>query len=355
MPTIERRITPEGKTAFRAKVRLKGFPSESASFTRLTDARKWAHATESAIREGRHFKTSEAKRHTLADMVDRYIKEVVPTKPKNARNTARNLKWWKQAIGSYSLADISPTLIAQSRDALLSSNTIRGTLRSPSTVIRYMASLSHAFTIAVKEWGWLDDTPMRKVSKPRSVRGRARFLDDDERDRLLQACQVSKNRNLYTIVVLAISTGMRLGELMSLRWSQIDLSRQRITLHDTKNGDRRGVPLAGHALEQIAAVSKIRHIKSDLLFPGLNPLKPIEISSSWCTALKKANIEDFRFHDLRHCAASYLAMNGASSAEIAEVLGHRTLQMVKRYTHLADGHTSKVVAAMNEKIFGARP
>ena len=351
MPTIERRTAPEGDVSYRVKIRLKGFPPQSASFERLTDARRWAQSTEAAIREGRYFKSSEAKRHTLAEMVDRYITEIVPTKPKNARNTARNLKWWKQQIGSYTLADVSPALIAQSRDALLAANTCRGTRRSPSTVIRYMAALSHAFTVAVKEWGWLDDTPMRKVSKPKSPRGRVRFLDDEERDRLLKACNESKNRFLYVITVLAISTGMRLGEIMSLRWSQIDFIRSRITLHDTKNGERRAVPLVGHAHEQVQALSKIRRLGTDLLFPGKNPEKHIEISGPWHTAMKNANVEDFRFHDLRHCTASYLAMGGASLAEIAEVLGHKTLQMVKRYTHLSEGHTSTVVETMNNKIF----
>lgn len=351
MATFVRHESSDGAISYHVKIRLKGVPPQFATFKRLTDAKRWAQSIEAAIREGRYFKTSEAKRHTLAEMVDRYTNEVIPTKPKNAINTKRNLNWWKNKIGKYTLADVTPALIAQCRDALLSSNTCRGTRRSPSTVVRYLAALSHAFTIAVKEWGWLDDTPMRKVSKPKPTRGRVRFLDDAERDRLMTACKESKNRFLYTITVLAISTGMRKGEIMSLRWNQIDIKRNRITLHETKNDERRAVALVGHACEQIKELSKIRRIDTDLLFPGLNPLKAIDISSSWYTALKKSNIEDFRFHDLRHCTASYLAMNGASLAEIAEVLGHKTLQMVKRYSHISDSHTANVVEKMNHRIF----
>jgi integrase len=101
----------------------------------------------------------------------------------------------------------------------------------------------------------------------------------------------------------------------------------------------------------------VRRIDSNLLFPAKEitpqkPQKPINLRRDWEAALKVAEIQDFKFHDLRHSAASYLAMNGASLAEIAEVLGHKTLQMVKRYAHLSEGHTARVVESMNQKIFG---
>lgn len=353
MPSIERRVADDGSTTYRVKIRLKGFPTETASFARLTDAKRWGQTMEAAMREGRYFKTSEAKKHTLADLVDKYISDLLPSKPKNAINTKRNLLWWKTQLGNYTLADITPAIIAQHRDSLLNSTTMRGTKRSPSTVIRYLAALSHAYTIAMKEWGWVDDTPLRKVTKPKAPRGRVRYLDDNERQALLDVCRHSKSKHLYAIVVLAISTGMRHGEILNLHWNQVDLKRGKITLHDTKNGDRRSVPLASHALEQIQALSKIRRIDTDLLFPSQNAKKPIDTRKPWYTALAKANIDNFRFHDLRHCTASYLAMNGATLAEIAEVLGHKTLSMVKRYSHISDSHTSEVVASMNNKIFSS--
>ena len=105
----------------------------------------------------------------------------------------------------------------------------------------------------------------------------------------------------------------------------------------------------GYALELLQEHSKVRRLDTDLLFPGKNPEKPIDLRKPFDNALKQAEIADFRWHDLRHCTASYLAMNGASLAEIAEVLGHKTLQMVKRYAHLSDGHVSSVVESMNKK------
>lgn len=357
MASIEKRTSQDGATSYRVKIRLKGYPVQTASFERLTDAKKWVQQTESAIREGRHFKTSEAKRHTLAELINRYVHDILPQHPKKARDYQAHLTWWKDEIGSHTLADVTPSLISECRDKLGSAVTVRGKPRAPATVVRYMAALSHAFTIAVQEWGWLDDSPMRKVRKPSLPRGRVRFLSDDERARLITACKESSNPYLYPVVVVALSTGMRQGEIMGLTWDVVDLNRGRVILHETKNGERRAVAITGRALEVLKELGKVRRIDSNLLFPSKEnrpqkPQKPMDLRTPWKKAVKNAELQDFHFHDLRHSAASYLAMNGASLAEIAEVLGHKTLQMVKRYAHLSEGHTARVLASMNNKIFG---
>jgi integrase len=347
-------IEPRGR-GFRARVRLKGFPPQSAAFERLTDARRWAQQTEAAIREGRHFKTAEAKKHTVAELIDRYVQDVLPTKPKSKAKQERQLRWWKSRMGAYLLSNVTPAMLAQYRDELGREPTRRGPKHSPSTVLRYLAVLSHTFSVAVRDWGWLDDNPMRRVTKPKEPRGRIRFLSDEERPRLLAACKEAECPYLYTVVVLALSTGMRYGEILNLRWRDIDLVKARIILQDTKNGDRRNIPLTGHAYEQIEKLSKMRRIDTDLAFPNTlqgDRAKPYEIRKSWNTALKKAQIENFRFHDLRHSTASWLAMGGATLREIAEVLGHRTLQMTKRYAHLSEAHTTNVVRALNDRLFG---
>jgi integrase len=372
MASIRKRTNKDGSTSYRVDVRLKGFPPQRATFCRLTDARNWGKNTESAIKEGRYFKTAEAQKHTLGDLIDRYIRDVLPTKPNEGGAQKQQLEWFKDEIGVYTLADVTPAKIVECRDKLLlsiSSKTKKPL--APASVVRYMAALSHAFTIAVNEWGWLEDSPMRKVKKPALPRGRVRFLSDDttgsdgktvdgERSRLLKACEKSDNSYLHTVVVLALSTGMRRGEIMELTWDDVDLHQGRITLFETKNGEIRVVPLVGKALDLLKEHSKVRNLKTSLLFPGKPKrsedgkvvYKPIDLRAPWLVALKKADVEDFHFHDLRHSAASYLAMNGASLAEIAEVLGHKTLQMVKRYAHLSEAHTAGVVASMNEKIFG---
>ncbi len=353
MAYIQARKGKDGSTNFRVQVRLKGHPMQTATFERKTDAKRWAQQTEAAIREGRYFKTVEAKRRTLADMVDRFDENELPKIPRSSQIIGPQLQWWKNQIGYLALADVTPAVIAEQRDRLHREGTDRKKDIGPSTVNRYLTALSIAFSAAVKEWGWMDDTPMRKVKKLPEPKGRVRFLDDDERSRLLSACKASNNTHLYPIVILALSTGGRKTEITGIRWRDVDLTRNVITLHDTKNGERRALALAGHAREAIEEMARVRHIHTDLLFPAEKSAnKPTNIRYAWEEALKAADIEDFHFHDLRHSCASYLAMNGASLAEIAEVLGHKTLQMVKRYAHLSEAHTAGVVERMNQKIFG---
>jgi integrase len=354
MATIKERTSKDGSIRYTVEVRLKGYPRQTATFKRKTDAKKWAQQTEAAIREGRHFKTVEAKRHTLAELVDRYINDVLPCKSATLRrDQTTQLNWFKDEIGAFTLADINPAVITQCRDKLLTEIGQRGKVRTPASVVRYMSALSHAFTIAVNEWQWLEDSPIRKVKKPKEPRGRVRFLEDDDRARLLQACKESSNELLYMCVILALSTGMRQGELMGLKWSDVNLKDRYIILHETKNGERRRVPLSGPALELLQQHSKVRRLDTPLLFPSTrSPNQPINLRKPFISALERAGINDFHWHDLRHCTASYLAMNGANLAAIAEILGHKTLSMVKRYSHLSDGHVSSVIESMNAKIFG---
>ncbi len=353
MATIQERKSADGKSKYRVIVRMKGCAPQSATFERKTDAKKWAQDTESAIRDGRHFKAVEAKKHTLQEMVDRYIENVLPLKPKTYKNQKMQLEWWADQIGYHLLSDVTPALIAECRDKLLSETTKRKKKRSPATVVRYLAAISHVYSVAVNEWGWIEYSPVSKVKKPTEARGRVRFLDDDERAALLEACKESGNHSLYVIVVLAITTGMRQGEILGLTWKDVDLVRSCAVLHETKNGERRTVPIPQFAAQFLIDLSKVRRIDTPLVFPGnKDPQKPLDIRNIWDTAVTKAGLEDFRFHDLRHTAASYLAMNGATLAEIAEVLGHKTLQMVKRYAHLSDAHTAGVVERMSSKIFG---
>ena len=354
MATIEKRTT-NSATSYRAKVRLKGYPTQSATFARLTDAKKWVQDTESAIREGRHFKTSESKKHTIKELVERYIKEILPQKPKSTIDQKTQLGWWKNSIGSFSLADVTPALIIEYRSKLaLEKSERKGAKRSNATVNRYCSVLSHAFTIAVNEWNWMQENPMMKIKKLKEPRGRVRFLNDEERERLLEACQESSSPFLYILVVLGISTGARKMEIRSLEWKDVDLNRGMIILHDTKNGERRSLPLVGIAKDLMKAHYKNRNKNTELVFPAKNLQTPIDIRTPFETVLQKAEIEDFKWHDLRHSCASYLAMNGATLAEIAGVLGHKTLSMVKRYSHISDAHTAGVVERMNSKIFGAK-
>lgn len=342
MATVQRRTNKDGSYSYKVEVRKKGFPPQRATFKRKTDANKWARQTESAIEEGRYFKTTEARKHTLSDAINRYKKSVLPEK-KDSRKQGAQLDWWRDNLGAYTLADITPALLGEARDDLAKT-------RSPATVVRYLAALSHVFTIAVNEWGWLEDNPIRKVRKPKEPKGRNRYLTEDEIPALLEACNNSSNPYLHTIVVLALSTGMRQGEILNLRWPDVNLDDGRITLRDTKNGETRTVPLAGRALDSLREHSKVRRLDTDLLFPGRRCDSPVFIRAPWSAAVEASGIKNFRFHDLRHSAASYLAMNGASVNLIAKILGHKSIQVTNRYTHLSEEYAADAVTRMNERF-----
>ena len=355
MPSVQRRISPNGKISYRALVRLKNHKTKTATFLKRADAVSWSQEIETKIKQSKYFpdRLIESEKFTLNDLLDRYKSEVLSEK--RAKGQSGQLIWWKDQLGEYKLKDLTPSLIAGLKDKLTKDQSERtGRSRTSATVNRYLALLSHAFTVAVREWQWMAVNPLRQISKFKEAQGRTRFLSDEERERLLDVCSSSKNTHLFTLVTLALSTGMRRGEMLGLRWENIDIQNRRITLVITKNGERRGVPLVGKAYGLIKELFlKLEPEGQDLLFPSPNnSKKPISIRTAWETVLKRSRIENFRFHDLRHSTASYLAMNGASLLEIADILGHKTLQMVKRYSHLSEDHKTIVLENMNKNIFG---
>lgn len=344
MATIQKRVNADGKASYKVQIRLKGFPPETATFERKTDANNWAQKIEADMRAGRHFGIS--KRHTFKDLADEYHE--------HAKDKMR-LAYWIGVFGNDTLDTITPARISKQRDKLLSEDTNRLVTpptgnpildakreklkRSGATVNRYLASLSSCLNYGVKTLQWIERNPCEKIEKPKENKGRVRFLSDDERIALLKACEVHKD--LYLAVVLALSTGARQSEIMTLRYSQVDFARKVITLHDTKNGDKRALPLVGNAFALVQGRSKVRSIEDDRLFPPTKLAKKsdcLDLRQPWEKALKTAGIDDFHWHDLRHTAASYMAMSGVSLVEISKILGHRTMQMVSRYSHLSEGH-----------------
>ena len=353
MAQIIERLRKNGKKTFLVRIRMKGHPEAAASFERLTDARIWASTTETEMREGRYIKTNEAQKHSLSDLVERYIREVLPGKPNVSNDYAFQLEWWKTQIGNVLLSELTPVLISENRDLLSKKITSRKTQISHATVNRYLAALSTAISTAINEWGWMEDNILRKVSKLKESRGRVRYLSDEERNRFLSACRESSNSDLYTVVILAMSTGARKNEVWKLSWDKVDLKNRYILFEETKNDEPRSVPLQGHALELMLERSKTRSIETNLVFPSrINPQKNLNFRRPFSMALKAAKIENFRWHDLRHCAASYLVMAGVDMRTVAEILGHKTIQMTQRYAHLSPEHLKDAVAKMNHKIFG---
>jgi len=355
---IQRRKRADGGVSYRVQVRLSGAFPITKTFRRLTDAKEWFAKMAHQIHDQQDFPEREARRRTVVELVDRRLEMVARDKPHALGKQTQLLTWWKDQIGPFKLAQVTPAVIAQKRDELLAENI--GTdeeprRRSPATVNRYLAALAKAMAVAVREWHWLQDNPAHHVTKGTETTGRVRYLDDDERERLLKTCRQSPLAELELMVMLAISTGMRRGEILGLRWPDLDMKRHQAVLHKTKNRERRSVPLVPQVHGLLEAHAKVRRLDTDLVFPQPGKEVPIDPAHWFEKAVAAAKIEDFRFHDLRHTAASYLAMSGATAGEIAAVLGHKTLAMVKRYAHLSDAHTTTVVERMNKKFLGDAP
>lgn len=349
MATITKRTGKNG-TTYRVQVRVKGYPLESASFDRLTDAKRWAADTESAIKAGKHF--GAARRRTFDDLADEYEESMVGTL-KSDRDRVTHLARWRAEFGSKVLEDLTPAAISKVRDKLLKEATAAGTIRTPATVNRFLATLSACFTHGVKQLEWLERNPVSRVTKGKETKGRVRFLSDEERIRLLKECRESSNPHLYTAVVLALSTGARQDEIMSSRWPQVDFKRRTIQLleGETKNEEGRVLPLTGEAFQLLEARAQVRDIRDDRVFPVPALGRPFgSLKTAWAAALKRSEIKDFRWHDLRHTAASYLTMAGVSSTQVAKILGHKTLQMTARYSHLSPEHIVEAGDLLSDRL-----
>jgi len=344
----------QGKKGIRwqAVIRMGGRRTQVATFRTKGEAEEWSRGIETAISKGSYLPTYEAKRRTVKDLLERYKETEIPKK-KDRVNPARHADFWIDRLGDLKLFELSRAAIVEVRDELAKE-------RAPATVNRYLALLSHACTMAEREWEWIETNPLRKVSRMPESTGRVRYLSDDERHRLLRACRDSAHPHLYPIVLIALTTGARKGEILGLHWKDVDLCSNRAVLQDTKNKERRTLTLVPQVVDELRKLQKVRRIDGDLIFSdpkatvisrgGHKPPGYFYFEKDWRKARDAAQLKDFRFHDLRHSCASYLAMNGATTAEIAAVLGHKTLAMVKRYSHLSDEHVRGIVERTAAKV-----
>lgn len=347
-------IRKKGK-AWQAIIRREdGYPPSYKCFPTKQEAKDWASQEEARRRQEVYFPEQIAKKHTLTRAIDQYVELILPSKPKSADDILRHLNWWKEKLGSHSLARVTSELIAQYRKELIEGVTSKGTKRSSATVNRYMASLSIVLTYAVKECGWIPLNPMLRVSKLKESRGRDRILTREECDRLLVSCAKSKNALLLPIVTLAITTGMRQGEILNLTWSDIDLNQGIISLRETKNGRPRSVPIVGIAMEHLKKLAKNRVSNIPFVFPSKKRFGQITIRKAWDEALARCGIEDLRFHDLRHTFCTYAAKAGASNLQLRAAMGHQTSQMTDRYTHLDVTHTRQLSNYVEASLLGGK-
>jgi len=313
-------LTKRGDGQWQAKVRKKGYAVQSKTFSTKAMAATWARNVEAEMDRGVFLSTSIAENTRLTELIDRYLKEVAPTK-KSATDICYRGKLLKKKLGERVLATITPLTIKEYRDERL--ETVKG-----DTVRKEMSLLSRILKLAQQEWDiYLPrGNPVDSVGMPPKGKGRDRRLQPGEQERLLTAAK-EYGGFIEDLILLALETGARRGELVNLQWASINLLKRTAILSDTKNGDDREVPLSSAAIELI---KRQPHHITGLLFP----IRGDSVTQAFSRVCKNAKIKDLRFHDLRHEATSRFFEQGFETMEVSAITGHKDLAMLKRYTHL---------------------
>jgi len=218
---------------------------------------------------------------------------------------------------------------------------------SPASVNRELATLKNMFTMAIK-WSYVKTNPAKEVKLLKEPPGRLSYLKPEEFKALLTVC----NDHIRPIIVTALNTGMRKGELQKLKWTDIDFKNRKITVVESKNNESRVVPINKTLHKELFPLSK--RSKGEYVFSDKNGLPYGDIKKSFLTALKKAKIEDFHFHDLRHTFGSYLVMQGVNLKTVQQIMGHKDIRMTMRYAHLSPEYVQKAVETLDNlwSLFG---
>ena len=351
MATINARKGPDENDkmvviGYQAIVRKKGHPSQTKTFRTKRDAERWARQIESEMDRGVFVQRNESEQTTVKDLLDRYSREVLPTLKGGYREESR-IKALQNSLGAYSLAVLNSSMVAKYRDQRLSTISEKtGRLVGPQTVKHELGLLQRALKMAVMEWGIAlpGGIPTATVKKPSLPPARTRRLVGDEEERLLAECGKSRNVWLRPCVIFAIETAMRASEIVEtwklnketgkremvsigLQWSEVDLKKRTAHLPKTKNDEARDVPLSSRAIATLEALP--RNLDGRVFGTTYDG-----IHTSYVRACRRAGIAGLTFHDLRHEATSRLFEKGFNPMEVSTITGHKTLQMLKRYTHL---------------------
>jgi len=306
---------------WQARVRRKGTPEQTKSFLTRHDAERWARSVEVQIDKGSYVSATGAQRTTLRNLIDRYVREVLPAMKGAREDTIRLNAISRREISKLALSNLTPELLGKHRDDRLQEV-------CAGTVIRELAYLSSVINHARREWGIHMQNPLADVRKPASPPGRNRILTTEEQAKLLCAVKPRgrQSRWVEPIVILALETAMRRGELLALEWRDIDLHHQTAQLHTSKNGEARTVPLSMRAVSTLAQLP--RHISGKVF-----PITHHALAAAFKRAVNRSELTDVHFHDLRHNAITSIANKLPNLIELSAVTGHKSLRMLQRYYH----------------------
>jgi integrase len=276
------------------------------------------------IAEDKWFEKLQGEEKTLKEMMEKYLNEYA-SKKASAKSFQGYAKKPISYLGDYILVKVTPRVIHDYKVKR------RNEGIKPATVNRELATMKKAFNLAIKEWEWLRDNPVSRVSMEEENNKRDRWLTIEEEERLLEVCPAW----LRELVVFALNTGMRLGEIISLEWKGVDLSRKTITIFKSKNKDPRTIPINETVFKMLKNKGKVKSIKTNFVFytDAHTMLIKTTVDHAFQKALKKVGVENFRFHDIRHTFATRLIQSGKDLYKVQRLLGHKTPSMTQRYAH----------------------
>ena len=303
---------------FQAQVRREGVTPISKTFTSKKDAVVWVRGIEARIDTG-ETNVSAPKATTLADLLSRYSQEVTPAKKGREPEQRRLSRLLRDPISVTPLSKLTSAKLAEFRDRRIND----GVRAAQYDLIL----IKHCIKIARLEWGVpMPSNPVDSVRIPNGIKRRERRLRHGEYEALKKAAQKCKNTLIWPMVDFAIETGMRRSEILSLRWENLSDEQRIASLSDTKNGSKRDVPLSQMAANVIASLPALKE--------NIFPTSDYAVRHAWDRLVKRADIEDLRFHDLRHEAVSRFFEMGLSVPEVALISGHKDFRMLARYTHM---------------------
>ena len=316
----------------RGKIWWMNFTYDGRRVRRSTDTsdKRLAEAILAKVRvqivEGKFFENPRLEDHTFEEMMGRYMRECSAAKsPKRATRDRGSLNHLLPLFGDMVLNEITPKLLARYKTQR------RLEQAAPATINKELQLVRHAFNLAAREWEWCRENPMHRVSMEPVRNEVDRWLTLDEEDRLMAA----SSPWLRDVIVFALNTGMRQGEILNLQWQDVDFTRGTLVVMKSKNGTRRTIPLNTTVYALLAAKQATIGVSQGRVFttPRGNSLKVRFLAREFCEARDRAGIPDFRFHDLRHTFATRLVQRGIDLYKVQRLLGHKTTHMTQRYAH----------------------
>ena len=320
MATIRKR-----GSRYNVQIRKEGYPSITKTFASISVAKKWAKGVEADMERRIHVEVPDQT--TVGELLNRYQRQILPSH-KGQQVEAYRLGTLKKHLGSLRLIHLTPKEVASYRNLRLKEV-------SSASLKRELTILSSILTVALRDWGIsIPQNPVKMISLPKADRTRTRRIEAGEKERLLQGANPELNR----IIALALETGMRRGEILSIKKSHINFPKSVLFIPSTKSDQPRTIPLSSQAITALRGQMRASQRVSGEIIPlhetHLFTYTPRGLSGAFLRLCRRIGIENLHFHDLRHEATSRLFEKGLNPVEVATITGHKDTKMLMRYTHL---------------------